>query len=177
MSHAIRSLETLDPARFDTAPILKRLAIASRNLAELKGVAAVIPNQGILINTLGLQEAKDSSEIENIVTTHDDLFKGESSPQTVSNPAAKEVLRYRQALYTGFRRVQQTELITLNDILAIQAEFEQNNVGFRRLPGTALKNSAGATVYTPPAPPFSPAKRRSSGGVPGGPRDFQTRSC
>jgi Fic family protein len=157
MSHIIHPLENLDPCRFEIAAILKRLAIASRNLAELKGVAAVIPNQGILINTLGLQEAKDSSEIENIVTTHDDLFKGESSPQTVSNPAAKEVLRYRQALYTGFRRVQQTDLITLNDILAIQAELEQNNAGFRRLPGTALKNSAGATIYTPPAPDSVPA--------------------
>lgn len=157
MTHAIRPLESLDPSRFDTAPILKRLALASRNLAELKGVAAVIPNQGILINTLGLQEAKDSSAIENIVTTHDDLFKGDSAPQALTNPAAKEVLRYRQALHTGFRRVQATDLITLNDVVAIQAELEQTNAGFRRLPGTALKNSAGETVYTPPAPDRVPA--------------------
>ena len=70
----LSSLETLDAARFETPPILKRLASASRQLAELKGIAASIPNQGILINTLALQEAKDSSEIENIVTTHDELF-------------------------------------------------------------------------------------------------------
>ena len=74
-------LEQLDAARFETAAILKRLAAASRQLAELKGVAASIPNQGILINTLGLQEAKDSSEIENIVTTHDELFKDDVLPE------------------------------------------------------------------------------------------------
>ncbi len=75
----IRSLNSLDAGRFDSPTILKRLASASRKLAELKGIAASIPNQGILINTLGLQEAKDSSEIENIVTTHDELFKEDGS--------------------------------------------------------------------------------------------------
>ena len=73
--HSLTPLEQLDLSRFDTLAILKKLASASRQLAELKGVAAAIPNQGILINALGLQEAKDSSEIENIVTTHDELFK------------------------------------------------------------------------------------------------------
>ena len=101
---ALPSLETLNVARFDTPAILKRLASASRALAELKGVAASIPNQGILINTLGLQEAKDSSEIENIVTTHDELFKDDVLPEAFANPAAKEVLRYRQALHLGYRR-------------------------------------------------------------------------
>ena len=67
----MKPLEQLDPARFDTQPILRRLVGAHRNLAELKGVASSMPNQAILISTLGLQEAKDSSEIENIVTTHD----------------------------------------------------------------------------------------------------------
>jgi Fic family protein len=81
---------------------LKQLASASRKLAELKGVAASIPNQGILINAIGLQEAKDSSEIENIVTTHDELFKDDVLPDSFVNPAAKEVLRYRQALNLGY---------------------------------------------------------------------------
>ena len=89
----MQPLQALDPARFDTPAILKQLAKSSRALAELKGVAASIPNQGILINTLGLQEAKDSSEIENIVTTHDELFKDEVLPDSVTSPAAKEVLR------------------------------------------------------------------------------------
>ena len=68
-------LEQLAPKRFEIPVILKKLALASRKLAELKGVAAAIPNQAILINTLGMQEAKDSSAIENIVTTHDELFQ------------------------------------------------------------------------------------------------------
>lgn len=147
---SLPSLEQLDAARFDAPAILKKLASSSRRLAELKGVAASIPNQGILINTLGLQEAKDSSEIENIVTTHDELFKDDVDPDAFANPAAKEVLRYRQALRVGFERVRSTGLLTANHIIEIQRELERNNAGFRRLPGTALKDGAGRTVYTPP---------------------------
>lgn len=150
---AIAPLETLNAARFDTPAILKKLASASRCLAELKGVAAAIPNQGILINTLGLQEAKDSSEIENIVTTHDELFKDDADPDAFANPAAKEVLRYRQALRVGFEQVRATGLLTANQIIAIQAELERNNAGFRKLPGTALKDGAGRTVDIPPQDP------------------------
>ena len=146
-------LEQLDPSRFDTPAILKKLASASRQLAELKGVAAAIPNQGILINTLGLQEAKDSSEIENIVTTHDELFKDDVLPEAFANPAAKEVLRYRQALRVGFEQVRASGLITANHIVEIQSELERTNAGFRKLPGTALKDGAGRTVYTPPQDP------------------------
>ncbi|MDQ6681165.1 MAG: Fic family protein [Pseudomonadota bacterium] len=145
-------LDQLDPARFDTPAILKKLASSSRQLAELKGVAASIPNQGILISTLGLQEAKDSSEIENIVTTHDELFKGDVLPDAVGSPAAKEVLRYRQALHVGFEHVRSKGLLTNNHLLDIQAELEENRAGFRRLPGTALKDGGGRTVYTPPNP-------------------------
>ncbi len=150
---ALTSLEQLDPARFDTPVILKKLASSSRQLAELKGLAASIPNQGILINTLGLQEAKDSSEIENIVTTHDELFKDDVHPQAFANPAAKEVLRYRQALRFGFEQVRATGLLTANHIVGIQGELERNNAGFRKLPGTALKDGSGQTVYTPPQDP------------------------
>lgn len=146
-------LEQLDAARFDSPAILKKLASASRRLAELKGVAASIPNQGILINTLGLQEAKDSSEIENIVTTHDELFKDDVDPDAFANPAAKEVLRYRQALRVGFEQVRATGLLTSNHIVDIQRELERNNAGFRKLPGTALKDGRGRTVYTPPQEP------------------------
>jgi Fic family protein len=146
-------LEQLDAARFDTPAILKKLASSSRQLAELKGVAASIPNQGILISTLGLQEAKDSSEIENIVTTHDELFKGDVLPEAAGNAAAKEVLRYRQALHVGFERVRTSGLLTTNHLLDIQAELERNRAGFRRLPGTALKDGGGRTVYLPPQDP------------------------
>ena len=146
-------IETLDARRFDTPAILRRLASSSRKLAELKGIAASMPNQGILINTLGLQEAKDSSEIENIVTTHDELFKDDVLPKAFANPAAKEVLRYRQALRVGFNLVRQSGLLTSNHIVQIQGELERNNAGFRKLPGTALKDGAGRTVYTPPQDP------------------------
>lgn len=147
------SLLQLSAIRFETTPILKRLASASRKLAELKGVAATIPHQGILINTLGMQEAKDSSAIENIVTTHDELFRENAFPEGQASLATKEVMRYRQALRIGFDSVTQTNLLTCNHILAIQQELECNNAGFRKLPGTALKDSAGRTVYTPPQDP------------------------
>lgn len=149
----IKPLEELQAARFETPAILKKLASSSRHLAELKGAAASIPNQGILINTLGLQEAKDSSEIENIVTTHDELFKDDVDPEAFGNPAAKEVLRYRQALRVGFEQVRTTGLLTANHIIDIQRELERNNAGFRKLPGTALKDGVGRTVYTPPQDP------------------------
>ena len=150
---ALLPLESLNAARFDTPTILKKLASSSRALAELKGVAGTIPNQGILINTLGLQEAKDSSEIENIVTTHDELFKDDVLPEAFANPAAKEVLRYRQALRVGFDQVRASGLLTSNHIIDIQTELERNNAGLRKLPGTALKDGDGQTVYTPPQDP------------------------
>jgi Fic family protein len=146
-------LEQLKSARFETPAILKSLARSSRKLAELKGIASSIPNQGILINTLALQEAKDSSEIENIVTTHDELFKDDVLPESFANPAAKEVLRYRQALQVGFEQVRGSGLLTCNHIIQIQGELERNNAGFRKLPGTALKDGAGQTIYTPPQDP------------------------
>ncbi len=145
-------LHALDPVRFETPAILKRLAGASRQLAELKGVAASIPHQGILINTLGIQEAKDSSAIENIVTTHDELFRDEASPEERGSAAAKEVLRYREALWVGYRAVQASGLLTNNHLLQIQAALERNDAGFRRLPGTTLQDGAGRIVYAPPEP-------------------------
>jgi len=147
------SIQNIDPSIFDTPIILKKLAESSRVLAELKGVASSIPNQGILINTLGLQEAKDSSEIENIVTTHDELFKDDILLDSVGDSASKEVLRYRQALRVGFDHVKELGVLTNNHILLIQAELERNNAGYRKLPGTSLKNSAGDTVYMPPQDP------------------------
>jgi Fic family protein len=148
----ITALDRLNPERFDTPVILKRLAAASRQLAELKGVAASIPHQGILINTLGMQEAKDSSAIENIVTTHDELFRDDAFPEKVGSAAAKEVLRYRQALWVGFNAVRESRLLTNKHILKIQEELERNEAGFRRLPGTTLQDGAGRVVYTPPDP-------------------------
>lgn len=143
-------LTDIDPERFTTPAVLKRLSIASRRLGELKGIAASIPNQGILINTLGIQEAKDSSAIENIVTTHDELFRNDAADG--GSPEAKEVRRYREALYEGFRAVTATGLLTNRHILDIHARLERTDAGFRRVPGTVLRNPAGDTVYTPPPP-------------------------
>jgi Fic family protein len=149
----ISPLTSLNPARFDRPDILKKLTTASRWLAELKGVAASMPNQSILISTLGLQEAKDSSAIENIVTTHDELFREAAFPEEATNAATKEVARYRQALRVGFEAVRDSGLLTNNHILQLQSELEQNNAGFRKLPGTALKAGDGRIVYTPPQDP------------------------
>lgn len=126
--------------------ILKKLVSSCCKLAELKGIAASILNQGILINTLALQEAKDSSEMVNIVTTHDELLKGDVLPESFANPSAKEVLHYRQALRVGFEQVRSSDLLTCNHIIQIQGELKCNNADFRKLPGTALKDGAG----TPP---------------------------
>ncbi len=135
----------------ETKKVLKKLASAHRALAELKGIVASIPNENILINTLGLQEAKDSSAIENIITTHDDIYKAELNLNGFKSLNAKEVQNYISALKKGFALISKNKLLTNNDIIAIQAELEKNTAGFRKVPGTALKNATtGETVYTPP---------------------------
>ncbi len=141
------------PLSFDmeTKAVLKSLPKAHAALAELKGVASTIPNQIILVNTLGLQEAKDSSAIENIITTHDDLYKSELNYASFHSLQAKEVQNYISALKKGFDLVTANGLITNSMIMDIQSELENNNAGFRKLPGTTLKNlSTGETIYTPP---------------------------
>jgi len=135
----------------ETKKDLRSLPAAHSALAELKGIASAIPDQNILINTLGLQEAKDSSAIENIITTHDDLFKSALNLYSFKSPEAKEVQNYISALKKGFDLITQKGLLTNNIILQIQEVLEDNKAGFRKLPGTALKNaSTGETIYTPP---------------------------
>lgn len=131
--------------------VLKRLPRAHAALAELKGIVSTIPNQHILINTLGLQEAKDSSAIENIITTHDDLYKSGLNFELVKSLSAKEVQNYIRALKAGFNLVADNGLLTNKTILKVQEILENNKAGFRTLPGTALKSSdSGKTIYTPP---------------------------
>jgi len=139
------------PFDMESKAILKSLPTAHAALAELKGLAATIPNQTILINTLGLQEAKDSSAIENIITTHDDLYKSELNFDVFKSLNAKEVQNYIGALKHGFALISEKRVLNNRVILQIQEVLEKNNAGFRKLPGTALKNSStGETVYTPP---------------------------
>lgn len=140
------------PTNLETVAVLKALAAANRALAELKGRAATIPNQGILIDTLALQEAKASSEIENIVTTQDELFQAELQFEGPDSPAAKEVALYRDALKLGYEHLRQTGgLITNRTLIEMYRLLKRRSDGFRNTPGTALKNDAtGQIVYVPP---------------------------
>ena len=140
------------PYDLETKEVLKQLNRANRKLAELKGVAQTIPNERILISSLTLQEAKDSSEVENIVTTQDDLYRAGLDPShQFINAATKEVLFYREAINEGFRMVRNKYILTLNDIKHVQEILEQNTAGFRTTPGTQLKReNDGAVIYTPP---------------------------
>ena len=135
----------------ETKVVLKKLAGAHRALAELKGVAQTIPKQEILINTLILQEAKDSSEVENIVTTHDELYKSSLGLEKYASPAAKEVQNYVAAIKRGFSIVSKQKVLSTNNIIEIQEILEENKAGLRKIPGTNLKNEQNREViYEPP---------------------------
>jgi len=130
--------------------VLKKTISANRALAELNGVAKIIPNRNILINSLVLQEAKDSSEIENIITTHDELYRADLNIQQITKET-KEVQNYRNALLKGYDLVTEHKLILQRHIVEIQKELEQNDAGVRRQSGTNLKNAqTGEVVFTPP---------------------------
>lgn len=144
------TLPYLPPKKeIETSAILKQLSKSHRYLAELKGTVKTIPNENILINTLTLQEAKDSSEIENIVTTHDELYKENIFIES-KNLATKEVYSYAQSLRLGFETVRKGKLLLNKHIIEIQTTLEHNNAGFRTQAGTKLVNNLGQTVYTPP---------------------------
>lgn len=139
------------PYDLETKAVLKQLNKANKMLAELKGLATTIPNEQILISSLTLQEAKESSEVENIVTTQDDIYRASVSiNQELQSAATKEVLNYREALQHGFNLVRKRQLLTNNVIKEIQERLEYNRAGFRTMPGTALKRNDGTVVYTPP---------------------------
>lgn len=142
------------PEDLETKSILKQLPAAHAALAELKGIVQSIPNQIILLNALGIQEAMDSSSIENIITTHDDLYKANLDFEVSISPNVKEVQNYVAAMKRGFELVESQGLLTNQTLLKIQETLEGNNAGFRKLPGTALKNAqTGAVIYLPPQDP------------------------
>ena len=152
-SCAYNALPLLPPplAQTETMSILRQESKAAVALAELKGLANTLPNPLILVNAIVLKEARASSEIENIITTHDQLYQALVAKAANPNPATKEVLRYREALLYGARAIGQQGFLHTNTVCRIQAILEENEAGIRRLPGTKLKNYAtGKVIYTPP---------------------------
>lgn len=148
-----QQLAKLPPLRekVETLEILRQTTKSVAALAELKGIAKTIPNQAMLINAIVLQEAKDSSEIENIITTQDELYKALTINQSQISASAKEVVDYRKAIFNGFELVKKQGFLRVNDIVFIQQELIANNAGIRSTPGTVLKNdTTGEIVYTPP---------------------------
>jgi len=146
-------LEKLPPPKekVETIEILKQTTRSASALAELKGIAKTIPNQAMLMNAIVLREAKDSSEIENIITTQDELYKALSINKTNISPATKEVVNYREAIFFGFNLVKKQEFLRMSDIVSIQQQLVDNSAGIRSIPGTVLKNDkTGEVIYTPP---------------------------
>ena len=139
------------PYDLETKAVLKQLIQSHRQLAELKSMARTIPNEHILVSTLTLQEAQDSSEVKNIVTTQDDLYKaGLDLKEKMMTPAAKEVLNYREAITIGFELLKQKHFLTNNVIKDIQERLEHNQAGFRTVPGTKLEDERERVIYVPP---------------------------
>lgn len=135
---------------FNQVGIFKELAKANRALGELKGYVSTLPNPEILINAITVNEAKDSSEIEQIVTTFDDLYSELSSKQS-NDPFAKEVANYRAALMTGYRYISEDNFLTTKLLVKVQNTIEQNNMGIRTTAGTVIKNmNTGEIIHTPP---------------------------
>ena len=145
-------LPKLPPKRekVETIEILRQLSKSSNSLGELKGIAKTIPNQEMLINAVVLQEAKDSSEIENIITTQDELYKALAT-NTKQPTQVKEVINYRRAIFSGFELIKKQGFLKLKDVETIQKTIIENNAGIRSMSGTVLKNDkTGEIVYTPP---------------------------
>jgi Fic family protein len=140
-----------DIEKLETKTILRKEAAARQALAELKGFAPTIPNQNVLINTIALQEAKESAAIENIVTTQDELYRNLTIKSPDMDSSAKEVLNYREAIYTGYGIIKKRKLLSVSDLVKIQKTAIGNSAGIRKLPGTSLVNSStNKVIYTPP---------------------------
>jgi len=138
-------------AEIETRTVLRKAISVGRALAELKGLGATIPNQSVLVNSLILQEARSSSEIENIVTTNDSLFRAFTSDTGKIDPATKEVLRYREALWEGFTGLKKRPVLSTNLFIKLVRTIRKNQAGIRNIPGTVVSNAVtGDIIYTPP---------------------------
>ena len=131
----------------ETDSILRQLINSHKALAELKGYAELLPNKSIVLSSITVKEAKDSSEIENIITTHDELFRSLVMKEKYIKPEVKEVLNYKKALLKGFELLKKHKPLTVNMIVQIQQEIEQNSAGIRKLPGTKLVNDSTGEGY------------------------------
>ncbi len=154
------ALPNLPPAQeVETAAVLKEAIRANRYLAELKGSCLRLPKPEILLNTIVLQESKESSAIENIVTTQDALYQAILNPSDGIATEVKEVLRYREALYAGLELMQRTGLLRSATAVVVMQHLRGVQMGYRAQPGTQLSNPATRqTVYTPPEADFVPDK-------------------
>ena len=154
-SKPFNDLELLPPkSEIETKETLSAAIGANRELARLSGFCSLLPDESILLSAIVLKEASASSEIENIITTHDELYRGLVTSSQMIDQSTKEVLNYRSALYKGYNALQNKGLLTINTITEIQQELEMNTAGIRRTPGTSLVNDmTGDTIYTPPDNP------------------------
>lgn len=135
----------------ETTKVLRKTIEASRALAQLNGMLTNLPNPTLFLDSIHLQEAKASSEIENIITTNDDLYKSLVADKKFDNPATKEVISYKEALWNGLQEIEKRPFISTNLCVEIVQSIKKNTAGIRTTPGTALKSTTGETIYTPPS--------------------------
>lgn len=135
----------------ETKQILRKTISAGRALAQLKGTLLNLPNPSLFLDTIYLQEAKASSEVENIITTNDELYKSLVADKKAENSATKEVLSYKEALWLGLEELKTKPFITTNLCVKIVQCIKQNSASIRVTPGTTLSNTQGEVIYTPPS--------------------------
>ncbi len=138
-------------ADIETKEILRKTISAGRALAQLNGTLLNLPNPTLFLDTIYLQEAKASSEVENIITTNDELYKSLVADRKVENSATKEVLSYKEALWLGLEQLKKKPFITTNLCISIVQCIKQNTAPIRVTPGTTLSNTKGEVIYTPPS--------------------------
>jgi len=138
-------------ADIETKSILRKTISAGRALAQLNGTLLNLPNPTLFLDTIYLQEAKASSEVENIITTNDELYKSLVADRKIENLATKEVLSYKEALWLGLEQLKTKPFITTNLCIKIVQCIKQNNASIRNTPGTTLSNTQGKVIYTPPS--------------------------
>ena len=130
--------------------ILRKTISAGRALAQLNGTLLNLPNPTLFLDTIYLQEAKASSEVENIITTNDELYKSLVADKKVDDSPTKEVLSYKEALWLGLEQIKSKPFITTNLCIKIVQCIKQNTASIRKTPGTTLSNTRGEVIYTPP---------------------------